>query len=157
MAEHIRSIDSFRDLYPFVSHFARLGGFRYHYVDEGAGDPVVMVHGNPTWSFYFRSLISGLSGTHRTIAPDHIGCGLSEVPSATDYGYRLLDRVNDLERFIDSLNLDRPITLIVHDWGGAIGLSWAVRHPERIGRLVVLNTAAFHMPAGKRLPPAGLG
>jgi haloalkane dehalogenase len=121
-----------------------------HYVDEGHGEPVVMVHGNPTWSFYFRSLTAGLRDTHRCIAPDHIGCGLSDKPPG--YGYRLRDRIDDLERLLEHLIPEGPVNLVLHDWGGMIGMGWAVKRPQRIKRLVILNTAAFFQPAGKRLP-----
>ena len=111
-----------------------------------------MVHGNPTWSFFYRELISALSTNCRTIAPDHIGCGLSSKPSQARYGYQLADRVDDLSHFIDQLALDDKITLIVHDWGGMIGMAWAVDHIERIGRIIVLNTASFLPIPGKPLP-----
>jgi cis-3-alkyl-4-acyloxetan-2-one decarboxylase len=127
-------------------------GLRLHFIDEGQGEPVVMVHGNPTWSFLFRNLIESLRGSHRVIAPDHIGCGLSEKPDDARYSYTLESRVDDLEALLDHLGLDRELTLILHDWGGMIGMAYAARHPERIARLVVTNTAAFHLPAAKRLP-----
>ena len=92
---------SFRHLYPFESHYLLVNGRKYHYLDEGRGEPVVMLHGNPTWSFYYRNLVRGLSDSYRTIVPDHIGCGLSEKPSPSHYGYRLENRVDDLERFLD--------------------------------------------------------
>jgi haloalkane dehalogenase len=111
-----------------------------------------MVHGNPTWSFFFRALIAGLRGEYRVVAMDHVGCGLSDRPPDRDYDYSLRRRVEDLERLLDSLDLTRGLTLVVHDWGGMIGMAYAVRHPERVKRLVVLNTAAFHMPREKRLP-----
>jgi haloalkane dehalogenase len=111
-----------------------------------------MLHGNPTWSFYFRHLIKTFSSGYRTIAPDHIGCGLSDKPTAADYPYTLDRRVSDLDTFLSSLRLKEKITLVLHDWGGMIGMAWAVRHPERIGRIVVLNTAAFFPPDRKRLP-----
>jgi len=139
-------------LSPFPPHFLDLAGLRLHYVDQGQGDPVVMVHGNPTWSFYFRSLIDALNGEYRVIAPDHVGCGLSEKPPDRRYEYRLKRRVDDLEALLDHLGVRERITLVLHDWGGMIGLAYASRHPERIGRLVVTNTAAFRMPAGKKLP-----
>ena len=144
-------ISAIRHLYPFESHYASVRGFRYHYVDQGKGDPLVMIHGNPTWSFYYRHLIKELSAEYRTIAVDHLGCGLSDKPSADDYDYRLKSRVDDLETLIDSLNLDRKITLIVHDWGGMIGMCYALRHPERIGRIVITNTSGF-FPPGKGIP-----
>ncbi|MFH1747741.1 MAG: alpha/beta fold hydrolase [Planctomycetota bacterium] len=139
------------DLYPFESHWLERGGLRYHYVDEGTGSPVVCVHGNPTWSFYYRELIKALRGSHRIIAPDHIGCGLSDKPGEDAYEYVLERRVADLEALLDTLDL-RNITLVVHDWGGMIGLTAALRQRERIARVVVLNTAAFMLPLGKRLP-----
>lgn len=140
-------------LYPFEDRFLDRDGLRYHYVDEGEGDPVLMVHGNPTWSFYWRDLIKALRGSHRTIAPDHIGCGRSDKPSDEDYVYTMESRVDDLEQLVERLGL-RNITLVVHDWGGAIGMAWAVRHPELVARIVVLNTGAFHLPSGKGFPPA---
>ncbi|RTZ99389.1 MAG: alpha/beta hydrolase [Deltaproteobacteria bacterium] len=141
-----------RRLYPFSSRYMDMGGLQYHYLDEGEGEPVIMVHGNPTWSFFYRNLITALSPGYRTIAPDHIGCGLSDKPSPSRYGYRLENRIADLTRFIDHLALDKKITLVVHDWGGMIGMAWAVDHIERIGRIVILNTAAFLPPGGKPLP-----
>jgi haloalkane dehalogenase len=151
------------ELYPFVPHYLDLGngsagggnsegsGHRMHYVDEGQGDPVVMVHGNPSWSFYYRDLITQLRSSHRVIAPDHIGCGHSDKPNDDHYDYTLSTRVADLGRLVDSLDL-RDITLVVHDWGGMIGMAWAAQHPDRIAKLVVMNTAAFPLPAGKTLP-----
>jgi len=130
------------------------GGLRLHYIDEGRGEPVVMLHGNPTWSFYYRRLIDGLSGSHRVIAPDHIGCGLSDKPDDSRYTYTLASRVDDLERLLEHLGLDRDLTLVMHDWGGMIGMAYAARRPERIARLIVSNTAAFHKPSAKPLPRA---
>jgi haloalkane dehalogenase len=122
-----------------------------HYVDEGQGDPIVMVHGNPTWSFYFRDLIGALKSDHRTIAPDHVGCGRSDKPDDDAYDYTLQSRVSDLGALVEALDL-RDITLVVHDWGGMIGMAWAAQNPDLIKRLVVLNTAAFPLPSGKPLP-----
>jgi haloalkane dehalogenase len=127
-------------------------GLRYHYLDEGEGEPVVMVHGNPSWSFYYRGLVEGLRSSYRTIVPDHIGCGLSDKPGDARYDYTLESRVADLEALVDHLGLDGGLTLVVHDWGGAIGLAYATRHPEQIARLLILNTAAFHLPASKSFP-----
>jgi cis-3-alkyl-4-acyloxetan-2-one decarboxylase len=129
-------------------------GLKLHYVDEGSGEPVIMVHGNPTWSFYYRHLIDSLGGSYRVIVPDQIGCGLSDKPDDTQYAYTLSSRVDDLERLLDHLGLDRDLTLILHDWGGMIGMAFAARHPERIARLVVSNTAGFHKPASKPMPRA---
>jgi olefin beta-lactone synthetase len=143
---------SWRRLYPFASHFLNLGTLRYHYLDEGTGEPVVMVHGNPTWSFYFRNLVLALRGEYRCIVPDHVGCGLSDKPGDDAYDYRLQRRVDDLERLLDHLGLDRGVTLVLHDWGGMIGMACALRKPERIARLVILNTAAFQLPVSKQFP-----
>ena len=138
-------------LYPFQGRYLDRAGVRLHYLDEGAGPPVVMVHGNPSWSFYYRNLVVALRGSHRCIVPDHIGCGLSDKPSERQYDYSLQSRVADLEALLDALNI-RECSLVMHDWGGMIGMAWAVRHPERVRRLVVLNTAAFHLPADRKLP-----
>ena len=142
------------DLYPFESHYLDLDGLRYHYLDEGPrqAPTVVMLHGNPTWSFFYRDVVSALSATHRCIVPDHIGMGLSDKPPDSQYAYTLSRRVSDLETLLDHVGARDDLTLILHDWGGMIGMAYAVDHPARIGRLVVLNTAAFHMPDGKRIP-----
>lgn len=145
-------LSAFRHLYPFQSHYLDLHGLKMHYLDEGKGNPVVMVHGNPTWSFYFRCLVKALSSEYRVVVPDHIGCGLSEKPRDGEYGFRLKDRIDDLTTLLDHLGLKRNITLIVHDWGGAIGLGYAVRRPESISRLIILNTAAFYPPDFKNIP-----
>lgn len=135
--------ESWRDLYPFASHFLPLEAARLHYVDEGQGLPVLMVHGNPTWSFYWRNLILALRQEYRAIAPDHIGCGLSDKPPL--YAYQLGRRIEDLLELIEALDL-RRLTLVAHDWGGAIGLAAALRVPKRIARIVLLNTGAFPPP-----------
>ena len=141
-----------RDLYPFESHHLGLNGINLHYLDEGSGDPIVMVHGNPTWSFYYRNLVSGLRSKYRTIVPDHIGCGLSDKPSDERYPYTLDRRARDLEALLDHLGLQENLTLVLHDWGGMIGMLFASRYPERIKRLIILNTSAFHLPTSKTLP-----
>ncbi len=138
--------------YPFTGKTLDLDGLSYHYLDEGAGDPVVMVHGNPSWSFYYRNLVLALRGSYRCIVPDHIGCGFSDKPGDDRYDYTLSRRIDDLERLIDNLGLARKITLVLHDWGGMIGMGYAHRHPERIARIVLLNTAAFHLPGEKTFP-----
>ena len=129
--------------YPFTPKlFSTPRGAKLSYVDEGprCDEAVLMLHGNPTWSFYYRNLIKALSPNVRCIAPDHIGMGLSEKPS--DYDYTLATRIADIEALVWALRLKR-VHLVVHDWGGAIGFGFAARHPEMIGRLTVLNTAAF--------------
>jgi haloalkane dehalogenase len=111
-----------------------------------------MVHGNPTWSFYFRELVKSLSTKYRTIVPDHVGCGLSDKPDSKNYGYKLKNRVDDLEELIQNLEFKNKVTLVLHDWGGFIGMAYALRHPERIRRFIVMNTAAFLPPRGKSIP-----
>ena len=129
-------------------------GLKLHYIDEGSGEPVVMLHGNPTWSFYYRHMIESLRSSYRVIVLDHIGCGMSDKPDDSRYTYTLASRIDDLELLLDHLGLDRDLTLIMHDWGGMIGMGYAARHPERIARLVVSNTAAFHKPSSKSMPRA---
>lgn len=143
-----------RALFSFDGKFFSRGGLLQHYLDEGQGDPVVMLHGNPSWSFYYRNLTLALRDQNRVIVPDHIGMGLSDKPDDKVYAYRLSSRVDDLEALLDSLNLTRPLTLVMHDWGGMIGMAYAQRHPARIARLVLFNTAAFHLPPSLRLPRA---
>jgi haloalkane dehalogenase len=140
--------------FPFKRNFINRNGHQYHYVNEGNGSPVVMVHGNPSWSFYYRNLVSQLSTNHQCIVPDHIGCGLSDKPSDESYDYTLVNRIDDLEALLEHLDIKENITLVVHDWGGMIGMGYAARYPERIKRLVILNTGAFHLPKAKKLPPA---
>lgn len=126
-----------RSLYPFEPHYHRVEGGQMHYVDEGQGRPLVMVHGTPTWSFLYRHLIRGLSPSYRVIAPDHIGFGLSEKPAG--WSYLPADHARNLETLIEHLDL-RDITLVVHDFGGPIGLSYAINHPENVRSLVIFNT-----------------
>lgn len=136
--------------YPFASHYLPLEAGRLHYLDEGQGEPVVFVHGTPEWSFLFREPIRALAPTHRCIAPDHLGFGLSDKPPGWTYHPR--DQAQHLERLlVDHLDL-RDITLVVHDFGGPIGLGFALKYPERIRRLVVLNTwlGATNADAGAR-------
>lgn len=135
--------DAWRTEYPFQDHFLNMDGLRYHYVDEGAGPPLVMVHGNPTWSFYWRKLVIALRGQYRVIAVDHIGCGLSDKPQ--DYPYTLARHTSNLARLVERLDL-RGATLLAHDWGGAIGLGAAVQQADRFARFVLFNTGAFPPP-----------
>ena len=135
-------------LYPFESQHHRVGEVQMHYLDEGSGKPLLMVHGNPTWSFYFRNLVQEFRTGHRVVVPDHIGCGLSDKPQ--HYRYTLARHAANLESLVLSLDL-RDIDLLVHDWGGPIGLSVATRHPERFSRIIITNTAAFRSPHLPRL------
>ncbi len=146
----------FENLYPFESHFLNINGHDLHYIDEGTGNPVLMLHGNPTWSFYFRHLIKELStsANFRTIVPDHIGCGFSDKPGIGSYDYTLKNRINDIEALINHLNFrpDEKICLILHDWGGMIGLAWALRNMDRIDKIVITNTSGFFLPHNTKFP-----
>jgi len=126
--------------YPFESHFFEVPAGRLHYVDEGAGDPVVMVHGNPTWSFLYRDLIKRLKPNYRCIAPDHLGFGLSDKPA--DWSYLPEDHAGNLSALIEGLGLSN-VTLVLQDWGGPIGMSYAVAHPDKIARIILINTWAW--------------
>jgi haloalkane dehalogenase len=132
-------------LYPFEGHIFPSAEGSLHYIDEGRGTPVVMLHGNPTWSFFYRDLILGLRDHHRCLVPDHLGCGLSEKPSSADYS--LDGHIRRTIAWLDHCRLDQPFHLVVHDWGGAIGFGVARTMPERIRSLTVLNTAAFPFPS----------
>ena len=141
--------------YPSITHRLDVRpGVSMNYIDEGPreGEVVVMVHGNPSWSYYWRTLVAGLSDRYRCIVPDHIGMGLSDKPSDDRYAYTLQSRVDDLEALLKHLGITGPVTLAVHDWGGMIGFGWALSHHEQVKRLVVLNPAAFPMPTAKKMP-----
>lgn len=126
--------------FPFRSHFLDVDGRRVHYVDEGRGHTVVFFHGNPTWSYAWRRLIERLKPRYRVIAFDHLGCGLSDKPQ--DYDYRLSDHIRNARRLVDEVT-EGPLTFVLHDWGGPIGLGCAAAFPDRVKRAVLLNTAAF--------------
>jgi cis-3-alkyl-4-acyloxetan-2-one decarboxylase len=138
--------------YPFAPHSFTLPCGQISYLDEGSGDPVIMLHGNPTWSFYYRNLVLALRESFRCIVPDHIGCGLSDKAPESQYDYSLKSRVDDLKALLDSLRLRENLTLVLHDWGGMIGMAFAACHPERIKRIIASNTGAFPLPRSKRLP-----
>jgi haloalkane dehalogenase len=138
--------------YDFSSHFVEINTLRMHYLDEGQGEVVVMLHGNPNWSYSYRNLVRALRDRYRCLVPDHIGCGLSDKPGDDRYEYSLAQRVADLETWLDHCGAKDNLTLVVHDWGGMIGMAFATRYPERIRRLVVLNTGAFHLPKTKSVP-----
>jgi pimeloyl-ACP methyl ester carboxylesterase len=138
-----------RALYPFEGRLLRLGcGHRLHYVDEGAGAPLLLLHGNPTWSFHYRELVLGLRDRYRCIAPDHIGCGLSDKP--LDWSYHVAAHADNVAELIERLDL-RRLTLVTHDWGGPIGYLAALRFPDRIARLVTFNTALSLLPLPRAL------
>lgn len=128
-------------LYPFAAHYHSLpDGQRMHYIDEGRGPVIVMLHGNPSWSFLYRDFVKKLSGSFRCIVPDHIGCGLSDKPQ--DYRYTLGQHIRNVESLLDSLGVG-DFNLVAHDWGGAIGCGLAARRHDRVGRVMLMNTAAF--------------
>lgn len=139
-----------RTAYPFTSRYLNVDGGRMHYVDEGSGEPILFVHGTPTWSFLYRHMIRALTPTYRCIAADNIGFGLSAKP--IDWGYSFADHTRNLSQLIDRLSLGR-FTLFVHDLGGPIGLAFALAHPERISRLIIANTTLWPL-AGAFAPPA---
>ena len=157
--ETLREREIWRAEYPFESKFLDLGGHRYHYLDEGAGrETMLFAHGNPTWSFYWRKLIVHFRDRYRVIAVDHMGCGLSDKPQV--YPYTLDQHIRNLLSLVDSLSLEH-VTLVAHDWGGAIGLGAATRRPTIFDRLALMNTGAFRsdrMPwriAACRVPVLG--
>ncbi len=126
--------------YPFTSNYLSVRGGRLHYIDEGTGSVIVMVHGNPTWSYYYRNLIAHFRLNHRVIAIDHMGCGLSDKPP--DYPYCLAIHIENLETLLVHLGIER-FSLIVHDWGGVIGFGCAVQRLDQIDKIALMNTAAF--------------
>lgn len=126
-----------RNEYPFAAHTLEVEGGRMHYVDEGDGPPVVMVHGTPTWSFLYRHLIKDISRNYRCIAMDHLGFGLSDKPAG--WSYRAADHARNVAALIERLGL-KDLTLVAHDFGGSIGLSYAIDHPENVSRMVLFNT-----------------
>ena len=126
-----------RKEFPFKSHFFETNVGKLHYVDEGEGDPIVMVHGNPGWSFEYRNVIKEMKSTNRCISHDCIGFGLSDKPYEFDYLPK--SQANLFEEFLESLDLQN-VTLVVNDWGGPIGFNYAIKHPDRINKIVILNT-----------------
>jgi pimeloyl-ACP methyl ester carboxylesterase len=155
----VRDPGAFPD-YPFVPRRIDIRpGIGMSYLDQGPRDSevVVMLHGNPSWSFYWRHLAAGLSDRYRCIVPDHVGMGLSDRPddgadASPRYDYTLQSRVDDLAALLESLGITGPVTLAVHDWGGMIGFGWALSHMPQVRRLVILNTAAFPLPDAKPMP-----
>lgn len=135
--------NAWRELYPFQSHYFELQEPKpccMHYLDEGQGEAVVMLHGNPTWSFYYRNLVQHLSPNYRCLVPDHIGCGLSDKPQS--YPYQLAQHVENIRQWLKALQVER-FHLVVHDWGGAIGMGVATQVPDCVQSITILNSAAF--------------
>jgi haloalkane dehalogenase len=133
----IAADETFDGTFPFRAHFTTKPGFRMHYVDEGAGEPIILIHGEPTWAYLYRNFIPALSRHFRVIAPDHMGFGKSETPASADF---TLDRhARNLGALIEDLDL-RDITLVMQDWGGPMGAVVASRYPDRMKRFVAMNT-----------------
>jgi len=134
--------ETFNGTFPFSPCYSDAPGFRMHYVDEGHGEPIVCLHGEPTWGYIYRKFIPALSGSQRVVVPDHMGFGKSETPIDRDYTLRT--HVDNLEKLLLELDLT-DVTLVMQDWGGPIGAGFACRHPDRVKRLCLLNTV---MPLG---------
>jgi haloalkane dehalogenase len=147
MVNYLRTPDeAFNHLpaYPFAPHYVEINGGRLHYIDEGRGEVILCLHGEPSWSYLYRKLFPVLSPNYRVIAPDFFGFGKSDKPVAEDdctYQFHF----DTLGAFVEMLDL-KDITLVVQDWGGLIGLPWAAKNPGRIKRLVIMNTG---LPSGK--------
>ncbi len=147
----IDSAATFDGTWPFAPRFCSAAGFRQHYVDEGGGRPIVLLHGQPTWGYIYRRFIPPLARTHRVIVPDHMGFGKSETPAEREY--TLATHVANLTALIETLDL-RDVTLVMQDWGGPIGIGYTVRHAERIHSLVLMNTVCGYGTAGRRDLPS---
>jgi pimeloyl-ACP methyl ester carboxylesterase len=139
--------EDFDGTWPFAPRFTDAAGFRQHYADEGTGRPILLLHGQPTWGYIYRKFIPALAATHHVVVPDHMGFGKSETPPDSEYTLRT--HVANLAALIEALDL-RDITLVMQDWGGPIGVGYAVRHPERIHSLVLMNTVVGYGVAGRR-------
>ncbi len=126
--------------YPFSPKTITINGNSLSYLDEGKGPVLIMLHGNPSWSYLYRNLVSFLCDRFRVIVPDHMGCGFSDKPQ--DYPYNLRNHIDNLTTLLDSLGIEK-CSLVLHDWGGAIGMGWAVDHVDEVEKVCVLNTAAF--------------
>ncbi|WP_428540117.1 alpha/beta fold hydrolase [Rhodopila sp.] len=143
----IQADEDFDATWPFQPHFSSAAGFRQQYVDEGVGRPILLLHGQPTWGYIWRRFIPPLAATQRVIVPDHMGFGKSATPPEREYTLR--GHVENLTALIEALDL-RDITLVMQDWGGPIGVGYAVRHPDRVHSLVLMNTVCGYGTAGRR-------
>ncbi len=142
--------ETFGGTWPYQPRFFEHDGVRLHYVDEGQGEPIVLLHGNPTWGYLYRKFIPPLSQGSRCVVPDYMGFGKSDKP--LDKPYTLAHHIESFTALALHLDL-RDITLVMQDWGGPIGLGFGVEHPERVKRLIILNTWAFRIPEGTPLAP----
>src|ERR1700758_1242827 len=145
----IQADETFNGTFPFKPHFCESAGFRMHYVDEGKGEPIICLHGEPTWGYLYRKFIPLLSRTHRVIVPDHMGFGKSETPQ--DKEYTLRTHVENLVALIKELDL-WDITFVVQDWGGPISGAYTVRHSERVKCFCLMNTLLGYSPFVKDAP-----
>lgn len=135
--------------FPFKPNYIMINDVRMHYVDEGEGETILCLHGEPSWSFLYRKMITPLSQNYRVLAPDFIGFGRSDkYANEEDYTFQM--HVDKLTKFIERLDL-QDITLVVQDWGGMIGLTVATQIPDRFARLVIMNTG---LPGGEKMPDA---
>lgn len=141
-----------REAYPFAPHYLEVDGGAMHYLDEGEGEPILFIHGTPTWSFLYRHLITALRDEYRCIAPDHIGFGLSAKPPT--WGYSFADHARNLATLIERLGL-RQFTLVAHDLGGPVALSYALDNPGRVARLALFNTFMWPMEGEFAVPAVG--
>ncbi len=138
--------DRFQDLpdFPYSPNYAEINGFRIHFIDEGEGEPILLLHGEPTWSYLYRKMIPLLKVNQRVITMDFIGFGRSDkLEDQESYSFQL--HKDTLQEFIQTLDL-KDITFVVQDWGGLIGLTVAANNPERVKRLVIMNTG---LPTGE--------
>ncbi len=144
--KEIAESDILKEEYPFEHKYMSVGKYRMHYIDEGSGPVIIMLHACPMWSFFYRNMIKDFSRHCRVIAPDIIGYGLSDKPA--DYDYRLETQIDNLERLVEHLNLPK-FSLVMHGWGATIGVGFTVRHSNMVDKIVVMNSIAF---SGYRMP-----
>ena len=136
MKEDIRN-ETFDGTFPFKPNFKEINGFQMHYVDEGEGEPIVCVHGEPTWGYLYRKFIPPLARSNRVVVPDHMGFGKSDTPQ--DKPYTLAQHIDNFTKLLLKLGL-KDVTLVFQDWGGPISFGFATTHPDRVKRLVIMNT-----------------
>jgi len=144
----ISSTETFNDTWPYEPRFCSAAGFQQHYVDEGEGETIICLHGEPTWGYLYRNMIEPLAKDYRVIVPDHMGFGKSETPTNRDY--TLKTHTENLSALIDDLELN-SVTLVMQDWGGPIGTAFAIRNPEKVSRLVYMNTLAGYGKVPKEI------
>ncbi len=142
--------ETFNGTWPFQPHFCEAAGFSQHYVDIGEGEVIICLHGEPTWGYLYRNMIPPLAENNRVIVPDHMGFGKSETP--LDREYTLKSHTENLSALIDELSLGQ-ITFVMQDWGGPIGTAFTVRHPEKVKRLVYMNTVAGYGVVSESVTP----